>query len=602
MNDSKKKDDLKLIKDKYGEKMMHLCRKLFPTILETKGLLFEILSRKFQYSRELHDDIVREGRVNSFRDFVYMSATRIEAPRDEEEIRTPFEILKEAGYTLYECRTEAEIQQFRKYYDPGEVLCTFNGGRLNDCFVFFAVKDNVDKIRRDDFPNPQREDEYGTSVLSIQFSRGVNNYVSIKNRYNHTITREQGNPDATYGNELDNIGGIIMPNGRLDSYGKSKGLTSAFRNRYGFNITLSSAMIDIPGYIEASDGKTYKYNYRINDRFYCSDNIIIENYPLNRVSDRFINKDDYLVFDYFVLDIKNKKVIPADRALIGNEGFFNVFIENTFDKLSIVKNKEDNTKTITFENNDGKVVITVDRHNRMVSYYDDITKVIDPKFFSECSFIKKIDLPNAEYIRNEAFKSTINLEYFNAPKVKKIYSHVLEHTLSLKELNMPELETVGDDSLRSTNIETIELPNLKHAGKNFLHYSEQLKRVSLPKLESVGAHSLEILKELEELDISSLSSIGNCCLCDVPKLKVFDAPNLEVTGVDLLKNNIILEVFNAPKLKKVRRGTLLKHKDVIPNEIEKEEEPEITPKPFNPLDFLNDRGEIHVDLNGGRHR
>ena len=26
-------------------------------------------------------------------------------------------------------------------------------------------------------------------------------------------------------------------------------------------------------------------------------------------------------------------------------------------------------------------------------------------------------------------------------KVKKIYSHVLEHTLSLKELNMPELET-----------------------------------------------------------------------------------------------------------------------------------------------------------------
>ena len=88
----------------------------------------------------------------------------------------------------------------------------------------------------------------------------------------------------------------------------------------------------------------------------------------------------------------------------------------------------------------------------------------------------------------------------------------------------------------------------------------------------------------------------------VPKLKVFDAPNLEVTGVDLLKNNTILEVFNAPKLKRVRRGTLLSHKDIIPNEIEKEEEPKISPKPFNPLDFLSDRGEIHVDLNGGRHR
>ena len=27
-------DDLKLIKDKYGEKMMHLCRELFPTIID----------------------------------------------------------------------------------------------------------------------------------------------------------------------------------------------------------------------------------------------------------------------------------------------------------------------------------------------------------------------------------------------------------------------------------------------------------------------------------------------------------------------------------------------------------------------------------------
>ena len=36
--------DLKQIKDKYGEKMMHLCRELFPTLLETEGLLFKLLS------------------------------------------------------------------------------------------------------------------------------------------------------------------------------------------------------------------------------------------------------------------------------------------------------------------------------------------------------------------------------------------------------------------------------------------------------------------------------------------------------------------------------------------------------------------------------
>ena len=30
-------DDLKLIKKHYGEKMAHLCRDLFPTLLEEEG-------------------------------------------------------------------------------------------------------------------------------------------------------------------------------------------------------------------------------------------------------------------------------------------------------------------------------------------------------------------------------------------------------------------------------------------------------------------------------------------------------------------------------------------------------------------------------------
>lgn len=32
-------DDLKIIKKYYGEKMSHLCRTLFPTILEEKGVI-----------------------------------------------------------------------------------------------------------------------------------------------------------------------------------------------------------------------------------------------------------------------------------------------------------------------------------------------------------------------------------------------------------------------------------------------------------------------------------------------------------------------------------------------------------------------------------
>ena len=48
------KDDLKLIKKHYGECMMHLCRELFPTILEKEGLLFNLMSTHFNYDRDLY--------------------------------------------------------------------------------------------------------------------------------------------------------------------------------------------------------------------------------------------------------------------------------------------------------------------------------------------------------------------------------------------------------------------------------------------------------------------------------------------------------------------------------------------------------------------
>ena len=39
-------NELKVIKKKYGEAMMHFCRKSFPTILNQKNVLLNILLRK----------------------------------------------------------------------------------------------------------------------------------------------------------------------------------------------------------------------------------------------------------------------------------------------------------------------------------------------------------------------------------------------------------------------------------------------------------------------------------------------------------------------------------------------------------------------------
>ena len=52
MSDSK---ELKRIKKLYGENFMHLCRSLFPTLLEQEGLLTKVL--KSLFSAEILLDI-----------------------------------------------------------------------------------------------------------------------------------------------------------------------------------------------------------------------------------------------------------------------------------------------------------------------------------------------------------------------------------------------------------------------------------------------------------------------------------------------------------------------------------------------------------------
>lgn len=230
-------DDLKVIRKKYGEKMYHFCRESFPTLLEEPGKLLKLLSDNFHESHSLFDDIVANGKESEFKNFIY-SLVDVENNNELGMIKTPEELMSEAGYVLVECYNEEDIQAFRKYYARREELCTFKGGRLDRCRVFFAVKKNVSDIKREDFKNPTRQDEYGTSVISIQFTKDGTNTLSIKNRYNHTVN----NPDATFSNNLDNI----IP-----------GLTASFEKHKDIVQKYKSNRFEIKGYVRANDGKYY---------------------------------------------------------------------------------------------------------------------------------------------------------------------------------------------------------------------------------------------------------------------------------------------------------------------------------------------------------
>ena len=557
-------DDLKLIKRQYGEEMSHLCRELFPTLLETPGLLYRTLTSKFAPSRLLYKDIKEQKLEDIFKTIIYHTADNSE---NIEVNKTPAELLKEQGYTLYKCETEKDIQSFRHYYKRkdektlpkykewtippapnGEELCTFRGDRLNTCHVFFAVKEGAENLNREDFRGKEsRQDEYGTSVISIQFSRGDHNTLSIKNRYNHTVR----NPDATFANNLENI---------------AEGLTKAFEKEYGLNINSATTEIDMPGYVLADDGKYYKYNYEDNNIYYCPDNIIIDNGKVIKY-----DKSRYLIIDYFILDMQEKTLKSYYIADEFESDFYKPECPNHDQKYSIIKNikienNDNNGKTITIN---GDIVIVINDKNKIIKYKNEhITTVytdylgtisdieeidlpnvknISAFFLNKAKKLKKINLPIVEEIGDEFLENNNILERINLPKVTKIGNGFLAENNSLKEIYLPIVEEIGDEFLENNNIlERINLPNAKSIGSEFLYNNNVIKEVNIPNCIKIDEAFLYAAKNITSIDLSNVESITNSFMTNATLLSSINLPKCVFIGYGFLTNNSRLTNIDLP--------------------------------------------------------
>ena len=391
-------NDLKIIKKKYGEKMMHYCREELSIILEKNGLLSKLLLDHFNESHILYDDIVKEDKLNEFKNYIY-SLIDVENNMKIDINKTPYELLSEAGYNLYECKTEEDIQSFKRFYSKGEELCTFRGNRLEKCYVFFAVKKDVEKIKREDFLNPKRQDEYGTSVISIQFTK-KDNTLSIKNRYNHTVN----NPDATFSNNLDNI---------------IEGLTQSFNKYYGFNVKSKSSNFELENYVYVAD-KFYKYNYEINNIYYCLDNIVIDNFEVKKY-----DKEKYILFDYFLLDLKEKKLYSNI-----NDSFVDTIVD--INKINIVK-KESEKEIHLIPNNGEEIIITLDNQNRIIKYINNNILECGYDFLRRNEVLQEIELPNLVECGYSFLYHNEVLQKIELPKLKECDNEMIKTKISSKE-------------------------------------------------------------------------------------------------------------------------------------------------------------------------
>ena len=537
--------DLKWIKRHYGEKFSHLCRDMFPTILEEEGMLSKLLSEHFPPSRELYDDILQNDLINSFRNYIY-SLTKT----DENKVKvtlTPEELMEKAGYILYpECKTEEDIQSFRHYYyrgSPtpnysggtparyaGEELCTFNGNRLASNHVWFAVKKNVCEIRRKDFENPRREDDYGVSVLSIQFSRSKPNVLSIKNRYNHTVE----NPDATFSNNLDNI---------------IQGLTQAFENTYGISLAQNnSTSFEIPNYVQARDGKFYKYNQEHNNIYYCPNNIIIQNGEVTR-----FDKDKCVVFGYFILDLEGKEIINYD--FIKGSNTPDSFPESVGKINDIKRVPNENGLTIQITPENGEIVeIELDKHNQITGYRNPNVEEIGDFFLFINKSLKSLDLPNVKRIGGKCLFPNTLLTSLNLLSVYAEFfgENFWQGNKSLAKLNLPNLEQIGDNFLqKNESLTELDLPNVRRIGYNFLLRNKSLKNINLPNVEQIGDNFLPNNQSLTSLNLPNAKRIGNSFLSYNHSLTSLNLPNAKWIGYSLLHNNESLASLTLPNVEHI---------------------------------------------------
>lgn len=284
--------------------------------------------------------------------------------------KNPFDLLHQAGYDAEYADTLEKQNSIKKYFQSSEVLCTFNdSNRYQNYYIINAVKHGIDKIKRANFTHPRREDEYGTSVISIQILKD-GGFVSIKNRYNHTVEH----PDNTFDSNPDNI---IF------------GLSAALKSH--FNVDFSSGEISPPdGYLLIKK-QIIKYNYEINGIYY-GNGFYVHNGKITE-----LNPGHQMMLDYFIFDTKSdsyedgqRQVIQIDSKL---QDCFNIVLktELTGEKPRIAFNESKNKcikigdRTI-IETNEGKIISANFEKSDTVG-----------KNFLHCNdAMKNLEMPNAD--------------------------------------------------------------------------------------------------------------------------------------------------------------------------------------------------------------
>jgi hypothetical protein len=271
-----------------GENSTKLIRDNYPEGLDDLGFLGYI-SKKCKTKKNIRKVL------GNLENLLYVKNSYLEEGKNREEVENQEELgelLEKAGYEYKVISSVNELKSYEKYYLSGERLCTYNNPaeRLKNYHMIIISRKNLDEVKRGD--NPQREDDYSTSLLNIQINKQFNN-VSIKSRYNHTVN----NPDAVYSNNLNKI---------------ADGLTGVIGKKLGITINSKNGG-DIPDNLKLAEDFIINYWIERNN-VYVGEDVYVDNDRIN-----WIDPNQELIADQFLINFKEKTVkdlLKTDQFLI----------------------------------------------------------------------------------------------------------------------------------------------------------------------------------------------------------------------------------------------------------------------------------------------
>ena len=434
--------------------------------------------------------------------------------------------------------------------ENGEMICTIytnldrGDKRFDENYIINAVKkeaDGDDKKSEKEWrikpsSHPEREDEYGRSVISIQILK-TGGAISIKNRYNHTVT----DPDHTFNNNPDEI----IP-----------GLSEALKQKFGVDFVVSNSKI--PENYFWVHNQLIRFNYEVNN-VYFGDNFYVNGSDITELNDR-----NEVMLDNIILDTdfgkKARSVLKSDR--------------NTEELLRVINDEIAGCK-VTKATEKGETIITIIDENKKKKEFARVkdgqitslhlyrTTKLPDCFLIDNKTLRELDAPSLEKMEKACFKNNENLEILNIPELREMRENCFNENNLLNELNAPELEYMGANCFRyDENIEKISVPKLKRISACCFMNGKILKELDAPSLEYIDAWVLSENEKLEKINIPELKVMEDGCFEKNKSLKELDAPSLKKMKWACFQNNEKLEKINIPELDEMGSGCFERNKSL----------------------------------------